>query len=166
LNPENISFRPMIIADADDILEIINYYVANSTSYFSQIPLTRDSILDMLNRKNMLPRYVVLSGKELIGFGYAYQFRPESTFSETVKLTYWLKEGFTRNGTGSQLYKILEGELRVLSISNSLVNISSENKASLDFHRALGYKECGRFERIGFKKGRHFDLVWLQKFLT
>ncbi|WP_374759054.1 GNAT family N-acetyltransferase [Dyadobacter chenwenxiniae] len=37
--------------------------------------------------------------------------------------------------------------------------------ASLNFHRALGYKECGNFERIGYKNGRYFDLVWLQKFL-
>ncbi|MCF0063630.1 N-acetyltransferase family protein [Dyadobacter chenwenxiniae] len=162
---ENISFRPMTLADADDILDIINYYVTNSTSYFSETPIKKTSISDMLNEKSMLPRYVVLSGKELIGFGYAYNFRSESTFSQTVKLTYWLKDGFTKKGIGSRLYNILESELRGLRISSILVNISSENIASLNFHRALGYKECGNFERIGYKNGRYFDLIWLQKFL-
>lgn len=155
----------MALTDADDILAIINYYIANSTSYFSETPLQTSSISDLLNAKSALPRYVVLSGKELIGFGYAYNFRPESTFSQTVKLTYWLKDGFTRKGIGSQLYNMLENELRKLNISNILVNISSENMASLNFHRALGYKECGNFKKIGFKNGRYFDLIWLQKFL-
>lgn len=166
MNLENISFRAMTLTDADNILDIINYYVANSTAYFSQTLLEKSSISDMLNDKSILPRYVVLSGKELVGFGYAYNFRPESTFSQTVKLTYWLKDGFTRKGIGSKLYNILESELRDLKISNILVNISSENTASLNFHRALGYKECGNFEKIGYKNGRYFDLVWLQKFLT
>ena len=155
----------MTLTDSDNILDIINFYIVNSTSYFSVAPLTRSSISDMLNEKTILPGYVVLSGDELIGFGYAYNFRPESTFSQTVKLTYWLKDGFTRKGIGSQLYNLLETELRTLKIATILVNISSENVASLNFHKALGYKECGNFEKIGYKNGRYFDLVWMQKFL-
>lgn len=165
MNLENILFRPMNLADSDEIINIINYYVANSTSYFSETPLEKSSISDMLNEKGLLPRYVVQSGKEVIGFGYAYRFRPESTFSQTVKLTCWLKDGFTRKGLGSKLYIILESELRKLKISHILVNISSENIASLNFHKELGYKECGNFEKIGYKNGRHFDLIWLQKLL-
>ena len=155
----------MSLTDADDILDIINYYVTHSTFYFSEMPLKKSDISEMFNEKNKLPRYVVQAGGEVIGFGYAYYFRPESTFAQTVKLTYWLKEGFTRRGLGSELYNMLESELRHLDISNVLVNISSENIASLNFHKALGYQECGNFEKIGYKDGRYFDLIWLQKFL-
>jgi L-amino acid N-acyltransferase len=155
----------MAPTDAEDILNIINYYIANSTAYFSENPLGRSDISHLLNEESMLPAYVAMSGNELVGFGYAYHFRPESTFSQTVKLTYWLKDGYTRQGIGSQLYNILESDLRTRKIANILVNISSENVASLNFHKALGYKECGNFEKIGYKNGRYFDLVWLQKFL-
>lgn len=162
---EHISFRAMNATDTDDILEIINYYIVNTTFYFSEKYLERGVISELVNRKSALPGYVVLNGNELIGFGYAYPFRPESTFSQTVKLTYWLKKGYTGKGIGSRLYEVLEGELRGLAISTILVNISSENTTSLNFHKALGYRECGNFERIGSKEGRYFDLVWLQKFL-
>jgi L-amino acid N-acyltransferase len=108
----------MAATDADDILNIINYYIAHSTSYFAETPLGKSNISAMFNVQSKLPRYVVLSGDELIGFGYAYNFRPESTFSQTVKLTYWLKEGFTRKGIGSQLYNRLENRLRELKISS------------------------------------------------
>lgn len=165
MNPEHISFRPMAPTDADAILDIINYYITTSTSYFSETLLERSSISNILDEKNTLPRYVAIDGAKIIGFGYAYQFRPESTFSQTVKLTYWLKEDYTRKRIGSKLYNMLESDLTTLKVSSILVNISSENTASLNFHKALGYKECGSFEKVGYKNGRCFDLVWLQKFL-
>lgn len=155
----------MAPTDADDILAIINYYVAHSTYYFSETLLDKSSILHLFTEQSALPRYVALNGGEVIGFGYAYNFRSESTFSQTVKLTYWLKENYTRRGIGNKLYSMLETELRILKISNILVNISSENTASLTFHKAMGYEECGNFEKIGYKNGQYFDLVWLQKFL-
>ena len=155
----------MAPTDADDILGIINHYITHSTSYFSETLLDKSSISHLFTEQSALPRYVALNGGEVIGFGYAYHFRPESTFSQTIKLTYWLKEGYTRKGIGSKLYNMLEAELRVLKISSILVNISSENTASLTFHKAMGYEECGNFEKIGCKNGRYFDLVWLQKFL-
>jgi len=36
---------------------------------------------------------------------------------------------------------------------------------SLNFHFKQGFKECGRFQRIGQKFGRDFDVIWMQKFL-
>lgn len=165
MNPENITFRAIGPADADDILDIINYYITQSTSYFSETLLDKSNISDLLNAKRTLPGCVALNGEEVVGFGYAYNFRPESTFSQTAKLTYWLKNGYTRKGIGSKLYNLLESELRILKICSILVNISSENTASLNFHRAMGYRECGNFEKIGYKNGRYFDMVWLQKLL-
>ncbi|HEV7379974.1 MAG TPA: GNAT family N-acetyltransferase [Dyadobacter sp.] len=162
---DNISFRAITSSDAGPIVDIINYYITNSTFYFSDKPLGKSSIEDMLAGKGNLPGYVVLYDEELVGFGYAYPFRPESTFAATVKLTYWLKEGFTGKGIGKQLYGRLEQKLRKQNIASILVNISSDNTASVHFHHSLGYNECGSFEKIGFKNGKYFDLVWMQKFL-
>lgn len=153
----------MSIDDADEILAIANHYIAHSTFYFSQTALDRNGIQDMISQRRALPGYVALYKSLIIGFGYAYPFRAESTFSQTVKLTYWLKEGFTGMKIGSRLYKILETDLRELNIANILVNVSSENIASLQFHKMLGFEECGNFLEVGFKNGRYFDVVWLQK---
>lgn len=165
MNLESISFRKIVPGDADAIVDIINYYVANSTSCFAETPLEVSAISGLVNDPSILPRYVVEFKGNVIGFGYAYNFRPESTFSETVKLTYWLRDGFTRKGIGSKLYDVLEKELIGLKISSILVNISSENVASLKFHERRGYGECGNFKRIGRKNDKYFDLIWLQKFL-
>ena len=51
------------------------------------------------------------------------------------------------------------------AITNILANISSLNTDSISFHRKNGFTECGRFRKVGRKKGREFDTVWMQKML-
>lgn len=156
----------MKLSDAHGILDIVNYYVSESTYHFSDEPIEISKVYDLIFKETQLPRYVIQSEEIIIGFGYAYDFRSENTFSETVKLTYWLRPAFTGKGIGSKLYNILEHELCLLGIRNILVNISSENLASLNFHKKLGYIECGNFKGIANKKGTYFDIIWLQKTLT
>lgn len=44
----------------------------------------------------------------IINFGLAYSFRPEATFDDTVKFTYWIMPSFTGNGLGTKLYEFLK----------------------------------------------------------
>ncbi|GLU55538.1 GNAT family N-acetyltransferase [Dyadobacter frigoris] len=165
LDHQNISFRPIRLSDAHDILNIVNYYISETTFHFSDEPIEISAVYDLIMKETNLPRYVIQSEEKIIGFGYAYDFRPENTFSETVKLTYWLKSTCTGKGIGSKFYHILENELSLLGIKNILVNISSKNLVSLNFHKKLGYVECGNFKGIAHKKGTYFDIIWLQKTL-
>jgi len=50
-------------------------------------------------------------------------------------------------------------------IDTFLAAISSENEEPLGFHLKNGFREAGRFARIGRKFGEDFDVVWLQKHL-
>ena len=50
-------------------------------------------------------------------------------------------------------------------ITSLLASISSLNKLSLHFHKKNGFRECGRFERIGEKNGQIFDVIYMQKML-
>jgi L-amino acid N-acyltransferase YncA len=40
------------------------------------------------------------------------------------------------------------------------------NAASEEFHRAMGFRPVGVFERIGFKHGRWHDVAWTQRRLA
>jgi L-amino acid N-acyltransferase YncA len=46
-----------------------------------------------------------------------------------------------------------------------LARISSLNEESIHFHRNNDFTECGRFRKIGRKKDREFDVVYMQKML-
>ncbi|WP_159476296.1 GNAT family N-acetyltransferase [Dyadobacter sp. 3J3] len=165
-NSEKVSFRPIQLSDAHDILEIVNYYISETTYHFSDQPIGISSIYDLILQETNLPRYVIEEEGKIIGLGYAYDFRSENTFSETAKLTYWLKPAVTGKGIGKELYRILENKLIRLDYKNILVNVSSENLVSLNFHKKSGFVECGNFKGIANKKGQYFDIIWLQKTLT
>jgi len=46
--------------------------------------------------------------------------------------------------------------------SSTTAHISSLNEGSIRFHLRHGFTECGRFRRVGRKRGQDFDMVWMQ----
>jgi phosphinothricin acetyltransferase len=63
------------------------------------------------------------------------------------------------------LLACLEKGARDKGITTILAGISSLNPGSIEFHRKKGFTECGRFRKVGRKKGHDFDTVWMQKML-
>jgi L-amino acid N-acyltransferase YncA len=47
-------------------------------------------------------------------------------------------------------------------VDTILASISSRNDGSIRFHKKNGFRECGRFRRVGRKFGQDFDIVWMQ----
>ena len=77
--------------------------------------------------------------------------------------TYFLSPSKTGNGIGKKLLELLIRDGRKLGKTNFLVNISSDNEGSINFHRKNGFMECGRFRSVGKKNDKKFDMVWMQK---
>jgi phosphinothricin acetyltransferase len=71
----------------------------------------------------------------------------------------------TRKGIGEAILDYFVEEAKKRGIDSILASISSLNELSIDFHLKNGFKECGRFLQIGRKRGRDFDLIWMQKML-
>jgi phosphinothricin acetyltransferase len=159
------TFRRTELSDAPYLRIIMNHYALHTMADFSEGPHTLTDVENLLSTDERLPKYVALSGGEVIGFAVAYPFRPEPTFADTVKFTYWLKPSFTGRGIGTMLYSQLESECRQNGFRTILVNISSENKGSIKFHERRGYTQCGCFKQVGTKLGKTFDIVWMQKSL-
>jgi phosphinothricin acetyltransferase len=59
----------------------------------------------------------------------------------------------------------LEKKGKDQGITTILASISSQNEGSIRFHAGHGFTECGRFKKVGRKKGIIFDTVWMQKFI-
>ena len=150
-------------SDLPHLVGILNYYALHTTADFSDRPHTLADVKALLHGDDRLPKYVALAGAEVVGFAVAYPFRPESTFADTVKFTYWLKPSFTGRGIGTLLYNQLESECWQNDIRQVLVNISSENSGSVRFHERRGFVHCGHFKEVARKAGRCFDIIWMQK---
>jgi phosphinothricin acetyltransferase len=68
-------------------------------------------------------------------------------------------------GLGELLLHTLQRDAQKMNIESLLASISSLNQVSIDFHKKNGFFECGRFEGVGKKFGKEFDVVWMQKFI-
>jgi phosphinothricin acetyltransferase len=109
------------------------------------------------------PFYVVETVKgDVVGFGLMRPYHSCDTFKGAAEVSYFILPEHTRKGLGTKLLDAFTEEARKIGVDTLLVDISSRNVASLDFHRKSGFLECGRFKCVGKKFGENF-VVWMQK---
>lgn len=87
-------------------------------------------------------------------------------------MTIYLKQGTQRRGAGKMLYAALEEALGRMGILNLYACIAFPRKEdgtltrnSADFHAHMGYRTVGTFSQCGYKFGRWYDMIWMEKFI-
>jgi phosphinothricin acetyltransferase len=158
------SISPISNEDGEAIIDIFNYYVENSFAAYPENKLPYQAFDMFLQISNGYPRASIKNRNgKIIGFGMLRSYHPIPTFSQTAEVTYFLHPDHTGKGLGKMLLYFLEKGASEKGITNILVNVSSLNPGSINFHRKNGFIECGRFKNIVKKKGQEFDAVWMQK---
>lgn len=152
--------------DSAAIMNVFNHYVENSFAAYPDRRVPGAYFAAMKEAGGDYPLYVAeYENGKVIGFGMLRQHQRADAFKHTAEIGYFILPEHTDKGLGRDLLSRLEKSARDRGIRVLLANISSLNEKSLNFHRANGFLECGRFQRIGVKFGREFDVVWMQKFL-
>lgn len=150
-------------SDYKDIQRIYNYYVEETLFTFSDSLMEDNEAIQLTNEGIQYAGCVALKDETIIGFGVAYPFRVESIFNKTVKLTYFINPTYLRKGIGTKILNHLFAELKEKGFTEIIVNISSLNKPSIEFHEKMGFVECGFFQNIGTIKEYEISMVWMQK---
>jgi L-amino acid N-acyltransferase YncA len=152
--------------DSAAIMNVFNHYVENSFAAYPDRRVPGAYFAAMKEAGGDYPLYVAVDGNgAVVGFGMLRQHQRADAFKHTAEIGYFILPEHTDKGLGRDLLSRLEKAALDRGIRVLLANISSLNEKSLNFHRAHGFTECGRFQRIGVKFGREFDVVWMQKFL-
>ena len=160
------SISPISNEDRESIIDIFNHYVENSFAAYPEDKLPYQSFDMFLQLSNGFPTGTIKdqNGK-VVGFGMLRKHNPMPTFSHTAEVTYFLHPDHTGKGLGKMLLGSLVRGAVEKGITCLLANISSLNPDSIKFHQKNGFIECGRFRKVGKKKGQEFDTVWMQKML-
>jgi phosphinothricin acetyltransferase len=143
----------------------MNYYIKNSFAAYPEVEHAPGFFPVLREHVTGYPFYVVENEKEVVGFGLLKRFLPPATFKRTAELTYFILPDHIGKGLGTKLVSMLTVDAKAMGIDCLLAHISSENDISLNFHKKLGFTQCGRFRRVGRKQGRDFDAVYMQKFI-
>lgn len=168
-----ITVRNAAPADAERILEIYNYYVKNTAITFEyQTPSAAEFRERMERTMRRYPYLVIEKDLALQGYAYAGPFVGRAAYDWSCEMTVYLDHTARKSGLGRMIYEALEAELRKMGILNLYacigypeVNDEYLTANSAEFHAHLGFTKVGEFHRCGYKFGRWYNMIWMEKII-
>ena len=125
--------------------------------------------------ENIMKRYpyLVIEDKGLIkGYAYAGVFKARAAYDWSCETTIYIDRNERKSGMGRMLYEALEKKLKAQGILNLYACIGYPEiddeyltKNSAEFHEHLGYTKVGEFHKCGYKFGRWYDMIWMEKII-
>lgn len=161
-----IDFEKMSAEHGRDIMDIFNYYIGYGFAAYPDKELPYEFYDKFLEATTGYPAFSVMAEGKTIGFCFLRAYNPFPTFKECAEITYYIDKDFTGKGIGNIVLNKLESEARKMGIKTILASIASENPQSIVFHKKNGFRRCGRFMKIINKKGKQYDLIWMQKMIS
>ncbi len=167
------TIRNAVIEDASRILEIYNYYVKNTAISFDyETPALDEWIARMVRTMSRYPYLVVEENGVIQGYAYAGPFVGRAAYDWSCEMTIYLDHNVQKCGMGRKLYETMEQELGKMGILNLYACIGYPDKDdeylttnSADFHAHLGYIRVGMFHKCGYKFGRWYHMIWMEKII-
>ncbi len=161
------SLRDALISDAAEIVAIWNPIIRDTAITFNPLLRSAEDIAAMIAERQAAGHAVMLAEKAgiVLGFGAYAQFRSGLGYARTMEHTINLAPEARGLGVGRALLMALEDHATRAGHHVMVAAISETNSGSIGFHAALGYREVGRMQEVGWKFERYHDLVLMQKFL-
>ncbi|MCA8867686.1 MAG: N-acetyltransferase [Rhodobacteraceae bacterium] len=162
-----MNIRQATSADGAAIAELWNPFILGGDVTFNSIEKTAEGLArDIADKQaSSFPFLLAESGGRLAGFATYGQFRASNGYRRSMEHTIILATDVHRRGFGRALMAAIEAHARRHGIHSMIAGISAENLAGIGFHAAIGYAEVARLAEVGWKFGRWYDLVLMQKFL-
>jgi L-amino acid N-acyltransferase YncA len=163
-----VSVRASRPEDVPAITAIYGLHVRTGLASFeleppdaAEIARRRRAVLDA-----GLPFLVAEMDGQVMGYSYAGPYRPRPAYGNTVENSVYVAAEGHRRGIGRALLKALieacarQGKRQMVAVIGD-----SDNRASIELHRAMGFREVGTLKDIGYKHGRWVDSVLMQRAL-
>lgn len=155
-------------ADIAPMLAIYAPYVQNTTCSFEYEPPTPEELLRRFrDYTRQFPWLVWEEAGEILGYAYgSAPFGDRAAYAWCAEASVYVRQDQRGRGIGRRLYAALEALLTRQGYQSLYALITTENPASLAFHRAVGYAPRAEFPRCGFKFGRWLGIHWYEKRLS
>ena len=170
----SVIIRDACISDAPRLLEIYSYYVQHTAISFEYTTPTQEEFCRRMRR--IMSRYPYLVAEvdgRVVGYAYAGAFVGRAAYDWACELTIYLDPEARKRGLGRALYEAMEKALGAMGVLNLYACIGyprggddeylSSNSA--DFHAHLGFEKIGTFTACGYKFGRWYDMIWMEKII-
>ena len=159
--------------DAGRLLEIYAYYVQNTAITFEYDVPSLEEFRERIIRTQKRYPYLVLEDQGVIrGYAYAGVFKDRAAYDRSCEMTIYLARDAVGGGLGRKLYEALEEVLRAKGMLNlyACIGVPEQDDEYLDhnseqFHEHMGYRKVGTFHQCGYKFGRWYNMIWMEKMI-
>ncbi len=151
-------------ADIPAILDIYGPYILNTAwSFEYTVPTVEEFTERFRHHTHYCPWLVWEENGQVLGYAYGAPAFTRAAFQWDAEVSVYLAPQAQGRGIGKKLYTVLEKLIFSLGYRVLYAVIVDENEASVAFHRALGYKTSMELRDCGWKFGRWWSLIYLEK---
>ena len=164
------TLRLASLGDAEQIRQIYNYEVSNTTATFDLVPRSLSEQQQWIADRNGAFAAIVAVDPldergEIVGFGSLSPYKERAAYRTSVEDSVYVRRD--RNGQG--IGKLIVNELlRVAAVSGFhavFARISAASEASVALHRSCGFELVGIEREVGRKFNRWLDVAIMQALL-
>ena len=174
MEDQTVKIRTAAIDDAEELLKVYTPYVEKTAITFEyDVPSLEEFKRRIENTLKKYPYLVAEKDGEILGYAYTGPFVGRAAYSWAAETSIYLREDCRKMGIGRRLYAALEEISRQQNILNLYACIGWPeqedpylNRNSVQFHRHMGYRLVGEFKNCGYKFGRWYNMVWMEKLLV
>ncbi len=155
--------RPVTIEDAQQLVDIYNYYVINSIVTLDLVPFSKvDFEVKIEEIAAKFPFIVYEVANDIVGYAYANTFRTKPAYKNTVELTVYIKHAELGKQFGKKLYSELLLQLKARHFHVVIGGLTLPNDASVKLHENFGFEKVAHFKEVGFKFEKWHDVGFWQ----
>lgn len=159
--------------DAGALLKIYAPYVEKTAVTFEYtVPGAEEFAGRIARTLQKYPYLLAERAGQIVGYAYAGPFHARAAYDWAVETSVYVRQDQRKMGTGRALYHALEDVLGMQNILNVNACIAYQEREdetlthdSVLFHRRMGYRLVGEFFQCGYKFGRWYNMVWMEKHL-
>lgn len=169
----NIIIRAVNADDANAILDIYAPYVEKTAITFEyDVPEIEEFRNRIINTLKKYPYIAAEQNGEIIGYAYTGPLNKRAAYEWAAETSIYIKEDKKHMGLGKKLYNVIENISRrqnILSLNACIGYPENDDehltKNSVMFHEHMGYSMIGKFHKCGYKFGRWYNMVWMEKMI-
>ena len=170
----DILIRPAELRDVPAMLAVYAPYVEETAVSFEYAVPSEEEFRARLERvQSFYPWLVAEEQGRVLGYAYASRFHPRAAYDWSVEVSIYLGRNERRRGLGRRLYEVLEQCLLsqgVLTAYSCIAHAPEPDEyldhSSILFHERMGYRLTGTFPACGYKFGRWYGMIWMEKRLV
>ena len=173
MKADPIRIRTARPEDAEALLQIYAPYVRETAITFEyEVPTEEEFRRRIETVLQSYPYLVAERDGAVLGYAYAHPFHERAAYYWTAEASIYLAKDARGQGLGRKLYETLETLLARMGVRNLYACVAYPEQAdeyldgsSAAFHAAMGYRKAGHLQQCGYKFGRWYGMLYLEKFL-